>query len=53
MSEALILEIILALITFGMAHHDAKQISEDEIDEVIKEAIRKFKLRKASDLPEV
>ena len=53
MSEALIMEIIMTLVTMGMAHHDAKQITEDEIDEAIKEAVRKFKLRKAEDLPDV
>ena len=53
MSNALILELILALVTLGLKYKDAKNISDEEINEALDEARKKFYARDPANLPEI
>ena len=52
-TATLIVEVILALITLGIAHRNAKGISEEEIQAEIEKVYAKFRLKDPNYLPEV
>ena len=52
-TATLIVEVILALVTLGVAHKNAKDISEEEIQAEIENVYKKFRLKDPNYLPEV